>query len=112
MAPPALVLAVLGVGLLQREGGGTGRGRLHVGVAIAIGLSGVVFVVGNDAIVMKIVIDGSIINHEVCRVRCGGVDEAGVPSSAPVQQGAGGVVARPDLAATAPQRWSVECGAV
>jgi hypothetical protein len=53
----------------------TGRGWLRVGVTITIGLSGVVFVVGNEATVMKIVVDGSRTGHEVCQVRCGGVDE-------------------------------------
>jgi hypothetical protein len=78
------------------KGGATGWGRLCVGVTItiAIGLSGVVFVIGNEATVMKIVVDGSRTGHEVHRVRCRGADKVGAPSSASVQQGAGGAARR------------------
>jgi hypothetical protein len=43
---------------------------------VAIGLSGDVFVTGNEATVTKIIVDGSRTDHEMCRVRCAGVEES------------------------------------
>jgi hypothetical protein len=94
------------------RGGATGRGQLRVRVAIAIGLGGIVFIIGNEATVMKIVVDGSKTSHEVCWVRCGGADEAGAPySRAQAAQGAGSS-ARSGSGSAAAVESGMRCGVV